>query len=44
MAARKDGPRYTFYDGPPFATGTPHYGHILTSAIKDAVLAIDDAG
>src|SRR3989338_1638836 len=28
---------YTFYDGPPFATGTPHYGHILASAIKDVV-------
>ncbi len=28
---------YTFYDGPPFATGTPHYGHILASTIKDAV-------
>ncbi|VEU22627.1 DEKNAAC103536 [Brettanomyces naardenensis] len=28
---------YAFYDGPPFATGTPHYGHILQSAIKDIV-------
>lgn len=28
---------YVFYDGPPFATGLPHYGHILISAIKDAV-------
>ncbi|HYC83247.1 MAG TPA: class I tRNA ligase family protein, partial [Candidatus Paceibacterota bacterium] len=28
---------YVFYDGPPFATGLPHYGHILASAIKDAV-------
>jgi len=28
---------YVFYDGPPFATGTPHYGHILASAIKDTV-------
>lgn len=28
---------YTFYDGPPFATGTPHYGHIVTSLIKDAI-------
>ncbi len=26
-----------FYDGPPFATGLPHYGHLLQSAIKDAV-------
>lgn len=31
---RKD---YVFYDGPPFATGQPHYGHILASVIKDAV-------
>lgn len=29
--------RYVFYDGPPFATGTPHYGHILASTIKDIV-------
>ncbi len=28
---------YIFYDGPPFATGLPHYGHLLQSAIKDAV-------
>jgi isoleucyl-tRNA synthetase len=28
---------YSFYDGPPFATGTPHYGHIVASAIKDVV-------
>ncbi|MBI2043831.1 isoleucine--tRNA ligase [Candidatus Pacearchaeota archaeon] len=26
---------YIFYDGPPFATGTPHYGHILGSVTKD---------
>ena len=28
---------YTFYDGPPFATGSPHYGHILQGVIKDIV-------
>ena len=28
---------YIFYDGPPFATGMPHYGHILTSYIKDTI-------
>ncbi|KAK9456726.1 tRNA synthetases class I-domain-containing protein [Dipodascopsis uninucleata] len=28
---------FSFYDGPPFATGTPHYGHILASTIKDVV-------
>lgn len=29
--------RFSFYDGPPFATGLPHYGHILAGAIKDVV-------
>ncbi len=28
---------FVFYDGPPFATGLPHYGHLLVSAVKDAV-------
>ncbi len=28
---------YTFYDGPPFATGTPHYGHLLQAVVKDMV-------
>ncbi|MDE0710092.1 MAG: class I tRNA ligase family protein, partial [bacterium] len=28
---------YTFYDGPPFASGSPHYGHILAGIIKDIV-------
>ncbi len=28
---------YVFYDGPPFATGLPHYGHLLQSALKDAI-------
>ena len=30
-------PEYVFYDGPPFATGLPHYGHILAGTIKDVV-------
>lgn len=30
-------PVFTFYDGPPFATGTPHYGHISVGTIKDTV-------
>ncbi|KAK0075984.1 hypothetical protein PV325_006058 [Microctonus aethiopoides] len=30
-------PRYSFFDGPPFATGLPHYGHILAGTIKDIV-------
>ncbi len=28
---------YVFYDGPPFATGTPHYGHIVGQLMKDVV-------
>ncbi|KAK4754476.1 hypothetical protein SAY87_002580 [Trapa incisa] len=32
-----DMPEYIFYDGPPFATGLPHYGHILAGTIKDIV-------
>ena len=36
--ARNEGKeRYTFYDGPPFATGLPHYGHLLAGTIKDIV-------
>lgn len=34
--ARKGKP-YVFYDGPPFATGSPHYGHIVGSTMKDVV-------
>src|SRR5262245_61822192 len=34
---RAGAPTFVFYDGPPFATGLPHYGHILTSFIKDVV-------
>ncbi|OHB25920.1 MAG: hypothetical protein A2542_03060 [Parcubacteria group bacterium RIFOXYD2_FULL_52_8] len=35
----KESPKgeYVFYDGPPFATGTPHYGHILGSVAKDII-------
>ncbi|QSH39100.1 isoleucine--tRNA ligase [Candidatus Kaiserbacteria bacterium] len=28
---------YVFYDGPPFATGAPHHGHLIGSSLKDAV-------
>lgn len=31
-------PLFAFYDGPPFATGLPHYGHLLAGTIKDVVL------
>src|SRR3989344_6040675 len=34
---RPEGKTFVFYDGPPFATGTPHYGHILQSVIKDVI-------
>lgn len=33
----KNNPAFVFYDGPPFATGLPHYGHILASIIKDTI-------
>ena len=33
----KNKPPYVFYDGPPFATGLPHYGHLLAGTIKDVV-------
>ncbi|RDB31359.1 Isoleucyl-tRNA synthetase [Candidatus Similichlamydia laticola] len=39
LFSKKEGrPVFRFYDGPPFATGTPHYGHLLAGTIKDAVL------
>ncbi|HMR01541.1 MAG TPA: class I tRNA ligase family protein, partial [Candidatus Gracilibacteria bacterium] len=37
VEARKDGEKYVFFDGPPFANGLPHYGHILANSLKDAV-------
>jgi isoleucyl-tRNA synthetase len=37
LTESKERPLFNFYDGPPFATGTPHYGHILASTIKDAI-------
>jgi len=33
----KDGAPYIFYDGPPFATGLPHHGHLVGGVLKDAV-------
>src|SRR5574344_24639 len=33
----KNPPAFNFYDGPPFATGLPHYGHLLAGTIKDIV-------
>ncbi len=37
VAERKDRPLFSFYDGPPFATGLPHYGHLLAGTIKDVI-------
>uniref|UniRef100_A0A8C0KPI7 Isoleucine--tRNA ligase, cytoplasmic n=1 Tax=Canis lupus dingo TaxID=286419 RepID=A0A8C0KPI7_CANLU len=37
LTQSKHKPKFTFYDGPPFATGLPHYGHILAGTIKDIV-------
>lgn len=36
-SVKENRPVYSFYDGPPFATGLPHYGHILAGTIKDIV-------
>ena len=33
----KDCPPYIFYDGPPFATGLPHHGHLVASTLKDII-------
>ncbi len=37
ITERPEKKRYVFYDGPPFATGLPHYGHIVASLMKDVV-------
>ena len=34
---REGAEEFNFYDGPPFATGLPHYGHLLAGTIKDVV-------
>lgn len=34
---RRGQPEFVFYDGPPFATGLPHYGHLLAGTIKDII-------
>ena len=33
----RTGEEFVFYDGPPFANGLPHYGHLLTGYVKDVV-------
>ena len=37
ILGRDGAPEYVFYDGPPFANGLPHYGHLLTGYVKDIV-------
>ena len=37
LEATRDGAPYIFYDGPPFATGLPHHGHLVASTIKDII-------
>nr|WP_249199161.1 class I tRNA ligase family protein [Photobacterium sp. GJ3] len=37
LQASAEQPDYVFYDGPPFATGLPHHGHLVASTIKDVI-------
>lgn len=37
VEARKGNEKFVFFDGPPFANGLPHYGHIMANSLKDAV-------
>ena len=37
LEQRRGNQEFVFYDGPPFATGLPHYGHLLAGTIKDVV-------
>ncbi len=37
LKQREGAPEFVFYDGPPFATGLPHYGHLLAGTIKDVI-------
>lgn len=37
LEQRQNGPLFSFYDGPPFANGQPHYGHLVQTTIKDSV-------
>jgi isoleucyl-tRNA synthetase len=37
VSQRSEANAYVFYDGPPFITGTPHHGTLLSSVVKDAV-------
>ena len=37
VAQREGADEFVFYDGPPFANGLPHYGHIMVSYVKDTI-------
>ena len=37
LKQREGAPIFSFYDGPPFATGSPHYGHLVGSLMKDII-------
>ena len=37
IATRSEQLPFKFYDGPPFASGDPHYGHLLASTLKDII-------
>jgi isoleucyl-tRNA synthetase len=37
VSRRQGAPEFVFYDGPPFATGLPHFGHFVPSTIKDII-------
>ena len=37
LEMNRENPLFSFYDGPPFATGLPHYGHLLAGTIKDVI-------
>jgi isoleucyl-tRNA synthetase len=37
LSRREGAEEYVFYDGPPFATGMPHFGHFVPSTIKDII-------
>lgn len=37
LEIRNNSPLFSFYDGPPFATGLPHYGNLLASILKDII-------
>ncbi len=37
ISSKNEDDSFVFYDGPPFATGLPHYGHLLAGTIKDII-------